>query len=119
MSTATIPIGLTTTKAAFIEQARGLEDFTAVMRTVLHHRERWDGNAGGAPGLVSGDEIPLESRVLAVANAWSLLTAEGNQGLSSEQALYELKARAGSEFDPEVVAAAVRAVQDRFVSGGA
>ena len=96
-----------------------LEDFTAVMRTVLHHRERWDGNAGGAPGLVSGDEIPLESRVLAVANAWSLLTAEGNQGLSSEQALYELKARAGSEFDPEVVAAAVRAVQDRFVSGGA
>jgi hypothetical protein len=92
-----------------------LEDFTAVMQTVLHHRERWDGQ-GGTPGLVSGEEIPLESRVLAVANAWSELTAEGTRGLSPEQALLDLKARAGTEFDPHVVGAALQAVRDRTLS---
>jgi hypothetical protein len=90
-----------------------LEDFTTVMQAVLHHRERWDGEDGGSPGLASGGAIPLESRVLAVAHAWSGLTAEGTRGLTPEQALHDLKARAGTDFDPRVVAAAVKAVSDR------
>jgi hypothetical protein len=89
-----------------------LEDFPDIMQAVLYCRERWDGD-GGSPGLLWGEAIPLESRVLAVANAWSALTAEGTRTLSPEQALHELRRRAGSEFDPEVVAGAVRAVKDR------
>ena len=89
-----------------------LEDFPDIMQAVLYCRERWDGD-GGSPGLLWGEAIPLESRVLAVANAWSALTAEGTRALSPEQALHELRRRAGSEFDPEVVAGAVRAVKDR------
>jgi HD domain len=88
-----------------------LEDFTAVMQTVLHYRERWDGT-GGTPGVLSGAAIPLESRVLAVANAWSELTAEGTRELQPEQALQYLTQRAG-EFDPGVVAAAVKTVRDQ------
>jgi hypothetical protein len=88
-----------------------LDDFTAVMQTVLHYRERWDGT-GGIPGILSGTAIPLESRVLAVANAWSELTAEGTRELRPEQALRYLTPRVG-EFDPEVVAAAVKTVRDQ------
>jgi hypothetical protein len=93
-----------------------LEDFTAVMETVLHHRARWDGEDGGAPGMAAGADIPLESRVLAVANAWSELTAEGTRGLSPEEALHDLKARAGGEFDPEIVAAAFLCVRNRSLN---
>jgi HD domain len=92
-----------------------MEDFTAVMEAVLHCRERWDGK-GGSPGLLSGETIPLESRVLAVADAWSELTAAGTRGLTTEQALHDLRAGAGAAFDPTVVAAAVKTVRDRSLS---
>jgi hypothetical protein len=88
-----------------------LEDFTSVMQTVLYCRERWDG-VGGSPGILSGEAIPLESRVLAVANAWSGLTARGTRELNPKHALIELRVHAGTEFDPVVVAAAVGAVAE-------
>ena len=46
-----------------------LDDFGAVMRTVLYPHECWAG--GGRLGLVAGDRIPIESRVLAVAHTWA------------------------------------------------
>ena len=58
-----------------------IEDFERVMQTVLYCRERWDGE-GGFPGVLSGDAIPLESRVLAVAERLAAMTAVGNAGLS-------------------------------------
>ena len=88
-----------------------IEDLPAVMRTVLYCRERWDG-ADGALDALTGDEIPLESRVLAVANAWSALTAKGTRELAPEQALRDIQARAGSELDPTVVAAALGVMAD-------
>lgn len=88
-----------------------LEDFTSVMQTVLYCRERWDGE-GGSPGILSGEGIPFESRVLGVANAWSGLTARGTRELNPKQALIELRVHAGTEFDPVVVAAGVSAVRE-------
>jgi hypothetical protein len=90
-----------------------LSDFDAVMRTVLYSHEHWSG-AGGL-GLVSGTDIPIESRVLAVARAWAGLTAQGGAGLRPEEALVNLRAQAGDELDPTVVAAAVKAVEDEII----
>jgi hypothetical protein len=93
-------------------QLQRVEDFEGVMQAVLYARERFDGSDGGFPGILSGKGIPLESRVLAVAHAWALLTAADTQELAPEQAVGSLRAGAGTEFDPEVVAAAVKAVED-------
>jgi hypothetical protein len=83
---------------------------TALVEAVLYYREHWDGH-GGTPGAVGGAMIPITSRVLAVADAWSRLTANGSPGLSHGQALNQLEARAGMHFDPGVVKAAIDVVR--------
>ena len=93
-----------------------LDDFGAVMGTVLYSHERWSG--GGLFGLLSGDRIPVESRVLAAAHAWAELTAQGGPGLTPREALVNLRARAGRELDPVVVAAAVKIVEDEIIELG-
>ena len=72
---------------------------------VRHHHERMDG-AGYPDGLV-GDAIPLEARIVAVADAYSALTTRRvyRAALSSEEALAELDATAGAHHDPACVSA--------------
>jgi hypothetical protein len=91
-----------------------IEDFDRVMQTVLYCRERWDGK-GGFPGVLSGDAIPVESRVLAVAEQLGSMTAAGTRGLSPGQAIAALVARAGTEFDPKVVSAARWAIEENVL----
>jgi HD-GYP domain-containing protein (c-di-GMP phosphodiesterase class II) len=86
------------------------------MRTVLYSHEHWSGKGG--LGLVSGAGIPLESRVLAVARVWATLTAQGGAGLRPDEALINLRSRAGQDLDPMIVAAAVKAVQDEIIELG-
>ena len=83
---------------------------TALVEAVLYYREHWDGY-GGTPGAVGGAMIPITSRVLAVADAWSRLTSKDSPGLSHGQALNQLEARAGMHFDPGVVKAAMNVVR--------
>ena len=91
------------------------DDFQDVMQAVLYAGERWDGEPGGFPGTLSGDDIPLNSRVLAVAHLWASLTAKGTRQMQPRDALVELRARAGAELDPTVVAAAFKVVEDEFL----
>ena len=93
-----------------------LDDFGAVMQTVLYSRECWNG--GGRLGVLSGSQIPIESRVLAVAHSWATLTAQGGPGLTPPEALVNLRVRAGQELDPVVVAAAVKIVDDEIIELG-
>jgi hypothetical protein len=91
-----------------------IEDFDRVMQTVLYCRERWDGK-GGFPGVLSGDAIPIGSRVLAVAEQLGSMTAAGTRGLSPQQAIAALVAGAGTEFDPKVVSAARWAIEENVL----
>ncbi len=79
---------------------------------VLHHHERFDGL--GYPAGLSGEAIPVESRVLAVANAFDHLTAgaPGRPPMIIADAMLDLEQRVGSEFDP-VAVAALRALVGR------
>jgi HD domain-containing protein len=87
-----------------------VDEFHAVMSCVLHRHARWDGG-GEWSADDAGDAIPLTSRILTVADSWSELTAEGTPELNPAAALDALKAGAGAELDPMVVAAAVRVVE--------
>jgi diguanylate cyclase (GGDEF)-like protein len=72
---------------------------------VLHHHERWDGS--GYPDGLPADRIPLGARIIFVADAYDAMTSDRvyRSRLSSHDALMELRRCAGSQFDPEVVAA--------------
>ena len=70
---------------------------------VLHHHERWDG--AGYPDGLHGDEIPLEARLIAVADAFSAMREQRpyRDAISLEAACEELERSAGTQFDPAVV----------------
>lgn len=76
-----------------------------VAEWVLHHHERWDGT--GYPDGLHGDTIPLGARIIFVADAYDAMTSERvyQRRLSEDEALAELARCAGTQFDPEVVAA--------------
>jgi diguanylate cyclase (GGDEF)-like protein len=67
---------------------------------VLYLHERWDGQ--GYPQKLEGEEIPLASRVLGVADAFEAMTSSRlyRRGMQVERALEELEASAGRQFDP-------------------
>jgi diguanylate cyclase (GGDEF)-like protein len=70
---------------------------------VLHHHERWDGS--GYPENLSGEQIPIGSRIILVADAYDAMLSERTYrpSMSPEAAIDELARCAGSQFDPVVV----------------
>ena len=73
-----------------------------------HCHERWDGK--GYPDGLGGEEIPIESRVIFVCDAFHAMTTDRpyRRALPFEDACKELEGGAGSQFDPDVVAAFLR-----------
>ena len=79
-----------------------------------HVGEWWNG--GGGPAGLRGPVTPMTSRIVAVADTWSALTAQGGPRLSHADALEELQNAAGTRFDPRVVQAAYQVVAEERVS---
>jgi hypothetical protein len=79
-----------------------------------HVGEWWNG--GGGPAGLRGPVTPVTSRIVAVADTWSALTAKGGPQLSHAEALIELENAAGSRFDPRVVQAAHAVVAEERVT---
>jgi diguanylate cyclase (GGDEF)-like protein len=75
---------------------------------VLHHHEHWDGS--GYPHGLVGEQIPLGARIVLVADAFEAMTADRpyRRAQSQQAALAELRDKAGTQFDPTVVAALER-----------
>jgi len=83
-----------------LERASSLRDAIPV---VLHHHERFNG--GGYPHGLRGSEIPLGARIVAVADAYHAMVHDRpySTAIAHADALRELRANAGTQFDPEVV----------------
>lgn len=74
-----------------------------VLPGVRHHHERWDGK--GYPDGLSGEEIPLLARILAVADTYDAMTSDRpyRKGMPVETAVRLLREGSGSQFDPNLV----------------
>ena len=90
-----------------------------VRRIVRHDHERWDGD--GYPDGLAGEEIPLGSRVVLVVDAFHAMTSDRpyRGAMSDEDAVGNLRAGAGSQFDPAVVEAFVRVLRRQRRSASA
>lgn len=77
---------------------------------ILHHHEHWDGS--GYPHGLAGEEIPIGSRIILVADAFDAMTSERSYRAATgvEAAIAELHRYSGSQFDPTVVSALERAL---------
>ena len=74
-----------------------------VLDVVRYHHERWDGE--GYPEGRRGEDIPLAARVVAIADAYAAMTMDSpyRRARSSEDALAEIDANSGRQFDPTLV----------------
>jgi putative two-component system response regulator len=83
-----------------------------VLRIVRSHHERLDGS--GFPDALQGDAIPLEARIVAVADAFDAMTTNRayRHPRTSEQAIQELRRCSGVQFDDTVIDAFVQAYGD-------
>jgi HD-GYP domain-containing protein (c-di-GMP phosphodiesterase class II) len=80
----------------------GVRSLAAAVPYVLFHHERWDGT--GYPTRRAGQEIPVEGRLLAVADAFDAMTSSRpyRGALTLDAALEEVERCAGSQFDPDI-----------------
>ncbi len=83
-----------------------------VGRIVRSAHERWDGT--GYPDGLAGEEIPIESRIIFCCDAFNAITTDRSyrSGRSEAWALAEVRANAGTQFDPAVVEALVATVRE-------
>jgi putative nucleotidyltransferase with HDIG domain len=86
--------------AEIVSRISSLNDSVPAIR---HHHERWDGL--GYPDGLSGNEIPIEAAIIAIADAWDAMTTDRPyaSALATDEALLQIHAGKGKQFNPVVV----------------
>lgn len=85
------------------QMLKGVEGLKEVLPYILYHQERYDGK--GYPFGLAGKAIPIEGRLLAVADTFDAMTSNRpyRDGLAIEHAIAEIQNYRGTQFDPEIV----------------
>jgi len=86
--------------AEIVSRISSLQDSVPAIR---HHHERWDGL--GYPDGLSGDAIPIEAAIIAIADAWDAMTTDRPYAvaLHVNEAMLQIRAGRGKQFNPIVV----------------
>ncbi|HEX9910453.1 MAG TPA: HD domain-containing phosphohydrolase, partial [Desulfatiglandales bacterium] len=89
-------------------------DLVPIADWILKHHEWWDGQ--GYPLGTKGEEIPVECRLLAIADAYEALTSDRpyRRAFSHREAVAELRRHAGTQFDPHLLEMFVKMLQTLF-----
>ena len=96
---------------AMLEGYNWLGDIRHIVRW---HHERWDGN--GYPDGLKGEEIPLEVRVVSIADSFDAMTSDRTyrKALPVDTALSEIENQSGKQFDPEIAKVAPFVLEEMF-----
>jgi len=91
---------------------KSIEQMRNMLPGLRFHHEQWDGN--GYPDRLKGEEIPLIARIIAVADTLDAMTTNRpyQQALTFEFAVQKINQNAGVKYDPRVVEAFNRAIND-------
>lgn len=92
-----------------------VNDMSEMAEYVLAHHERWDGK--GYPKGLKGEEIPLQSRIITIVDAYDAMTSARSyrDALSEEFAIEELQKNAGIQFDPKLVKVFIEKVLEKKI----
>lgn len=96
-----------------------IKNYRDVMSNVLHHHERFDGK--GYPDRISGNQISLGARILAVADVWDAIISDRpyRAGMEFTKALSIIREGSGTQFDPDVVEVFLSIIEtERMEAGG-
>ena len=99
-----------------IDKTENDEFLLSAKRFAGYHHEKWDGS--GYPRKLKGDEIPLEGRIMAVADVYDALVSERpyKKPFTHEQAVEIIKNDSGKHFDPMIVEAFLNVTDDFLVA---
>ncbi|MFZ5642540.1 MAG: HD-GYP domain-containing protein [Bacillota bacterium] len=97
-----------------LEKHKDNPDFSSVVRVILHHHERWDGE--GYPYGLKGENIPLGSRIIAITDAFDAMTTDRpyRKRMSTEEACQEILKCAAKQFDPYLVERFIEIIRDLY-----
>jgi len=78
------------------------DEFSEMARYILEHHKRWDGK--GYPKGISGENMSIQARIIAVANIFDAMTHNRNcqKGLSDVEAIAEMRKCSGTKFDSKI-----------------
>ncbi|MCK4257861.1 MAG: diguanylate cyclase [Halanaerobiales bacterium] len=93
--------------------ARSIPDLNQIADNILAHHEWWDGS--GYPLGLKGEEIPLECRLLSIADAYYAMTNKRpyRKAISAEEAISNLMNGSGTQFDPELVGKFIKILKEK------
>lgn len=93
-----------------------IQGMSFLVPAIRYHRERWDGT--GYPNRMSGEDIPLEARIISVANDFDLLMSDAagrGEELATKDAVARLTERGQDKYDPKVIEALMTAHQEGWL----
>jgi HD-GYP domain-containing protein (c-di-GMP phosphodiesterase class II) len=88
------------------------QKFSSIAEYILTHHERWDGK--GYPQGLKGEDIPLLSRMTAIADAYDVMRSGRfyKRTLSKNEAIEELRKSSGTQFDPKLIEEFVKTMEE-------
>jgi len=97
------------------EILKQVDEFKDLAEIVRHHHERWDGL--GYPDGLSAYEIPLESRIIAMSDAFDAMTSERpyKRAMTLEEAILEIEKNKGKQFDPQIAEIMIKIIKEEII----
>ncbi len=94
------------------EMLQDIDFLKPALEIPYYHHEKWDGS--GYPRGLKGEQIPLEARIFAVVDVWDALTNDRpyRKAITPQEALEYIRSQAGTHFDPKVVEAFEKVIQE-------
>lgn len=95
---------------------KNVDFFESIIPIIYHHKEHFDGS--GYPSGLSGEKIPIGSRIIHAAESFVAMTSERpyRKPMTVEQAVKEMVEKSGKQFDPAVVEAFIRVLKREYPS---